>query len=436
MFKTLANAWKLPDLRKKIIFTLCMLAVFQLGTVIPVPGIAKGGISQLLGIGKDAKESGIFGLLNVISGNSLGNASIFALSITPYVTASIIIQLLAVAIPALERLTREEGGKELVAKWTRYGTIILAFIQAASIYVGLSGLSSPEGDPFVKGGAVGFFTVVISLTAGTAFLMWLGEKITEKGVGNGISMLIFAGIVSGLGQTIMSFYGIVVNGNGDVNFIALALIILVVLAIVTFVVLINSAERRIPVQYAKRVVGRKMYGGQNSNIPLKVAMAGVIPVIFASSLLSFPQTMVQLFNGGRQPGGFWGGLLGIFSYGSPVYTILYFLLILFFSFFYTAMIFNPIEMSNNIKSNGGFIPGIRPGRPTTDYITKVMNRVTTIGSVCIALIAVIPMLFAQSIGASLSFSGTSIIILVGVAIETYRQIESQMMMRHYKGFLD
>ena len=429
MFKTLANAWKLPDLRKKIIFTLCMLAVFQLGTVIPVPGIDKEGLQSILGLGGE-NGGNIFGLLNMISGNSLGNASIFALSITPYVTASIIIQLLAVAIPALERMSREEGGKELVAKWTRYGTVILAFIQAASIYVGL------QNGKFVKGGAIDFFTVVISLTAGTAFLMWLGEKITENGVGNGISMLIFAGIVGGLGQTIMSFYGVVVNSNGDVNFLALALIILVVLAIVTFVVLINSAERRIPVQYAKRVVGRKMYGGQSSNIPFKVAMAGVIPVIFASSLLSFPQTMVQLFGGGQMPGGFWGKLLGIFTYGSPVYTVLYFLLILFFSFFYTAMIFNPIEMSNNIKNNGGFIPGIRPGRPTTDYITKVMNRVTTIGSVCIALIAVIPMLFAKSLNASMSFSGTSIIILVGVAIETYRQIESQMMMRHYKGFLD
>lgn len=427
MFKTLANAWKLPDLRKKIIFTLCMLAVFQLGTVIPVPGLDPAALRQLLGLG-NAGQGGVFGLLDMISGGSLGNASIFALGITPYVTASIIIQLLAVAIPALERISREEGGREIIAKWTRYGTVILAFIQAASIYVGLSSLM--EGNKVLN-----FFTVVITLTAGTAFLMWLGEKITENGVGNGISVIIFAGIVSGLGETIMSFRSVVMPNN-KVNIIALALVVLVVLAIVTFVVLINSAERRIPVQYAKRVVGRKMYGGQSSNIPFKVAMAGVIPVIFASSLLSFPQTMIQLFGGGQMPGGFWGKVLSVFTYGNPVYVVLYALLILFFSFFYTAMIYNPIEMSNNIKRNGGFIPGIRPGRPTTDYITKVMNRVTTIGAVCIALIAVVPMLFAKSLNASMSFSGTSIIILVGVAIETYRQIESQMMMRHYKGFLD
>ena len=427
MFKTLANAWKLPDLRKKIIFTLCMLAVFQLGTVIPVPGLDPEQLKNLLGLDGEG-SNGVFGLLNMISGGSLGNASIFALSITPYVTASIIIQLLAVAIPALERISKEEGGREIIAKWTRYGTIILAFIQSASIYIGLSSLMTGNK-------VLSFFTVVVTLTAGTAFLMWLGEKITENGVGNGISVIIFAGIVSGLGQTIASFRGVVVRDD-RINFIALALVVIVVLAIVTFVVLINSAERRIPVQYAKRVVGRKMYGGQSSNIPFKVAMAGVIPVIFASSLLSFPQTMVQLFGGGQMPGGFWGKVLSIFTYGHPVYTVLYFLLILFFSFFYTAMIYNPIEMSNNIKRNGGFIPGIRPGRPTTDYITKVMNRVTTIGSVCIALIAVVPMLFAQGMNASLSFSGTSIIILVGVAIETYRQIESQLMMRHYKGFLD
>ena len=431
MFKTLANAWRLPDLRKKIIFTLCMLAVFQLGTVIPVPGIDPEMLKQLLGVGGEgAGSGGIFDLLNIISGGSLGNASIFALSITPYVTASIIIQLLAVAIPALERITREDGGREIVAKWTRYGTIILAFIQAASIYVGLSGLMNTENK------VTSFFTVVITLTAGTAFLMWLGEKITENGVGNGISVIIFAGIVAGLPTTIKQFANIIVGDEGAINYIALIVILLLVVAVVAFVVLINSAERKIPVQYAKRVVGRKMYGGQSSNIPFKVAMAGVIPIIFASSLLSFPQTMVQLFNGGNMPGGFWGKVLNVFSYGGAVYIALYFILIIFFSFFYTAMIFNPIEMSNNIKRNGGFIPGIRPGRPTTDYITKVMNRVTTIGSVCIGLIAVVPLIFGSAYGVALSFSGTSILILVGVAIETYRQIESQLMMRNYKGFLD
>ena len=427
MFKTLANAWKLPDLRKKLIFTLCMLAVFQVGTVIPVPGLDRNSLGQLLGVG--TQSGGIFDLLNIISGGSLGNASIFALSITPYVTASIIIQLLAVAIPALERIAREDGGREVMAKWTRYGTVILAFIQSASLFVGLANSKLVESKP------LNFFIVVISLTAGTAFLMWLGEQITEKGVGNGISVIIFAGIVAGLPTTIQQFAAIV-TAKGTVNFVTLLVILVLVVAVVTFVVLINDAERRIPVQYAKRVVGRKMYGGQSSNIPFKVAMAGVIPIIFASSLLSFPQTMVQLFTGNASVGGFWGKVLGVLSYGHPVYMILYFALIIFFSFFYTAMIYNPIEMSNNIKRNGGFIPGIRPGRPTTDYISKVMNRVTTIGAVCIALIAVVPLLLAGSYGVTLSFSGTSLLILVGVAIETYRQIESQLMMRHYKGFLD
>ncbi len=428
MFKTLANAWRLPDLRNKIIFTLCMLAVFQLGTIIPVPGIDPEMLRELLGVG--GENGGVFDLLNIISGGSLGNASIFALSITPYVTASIIIQLLAVAIPALERISREEGGREIIAKWTRYGTIILAFVQSASIYVGLNQIMDAEHK------VLSFFTVVITLTAGTAFLMWLGEKITEKGVGNGISVIIFAGIVAGLPTTVQQFGNIIISDDGRINFLSLALIIVLVVAVITFVVLINSAERRIPVQYAKRVVGRKMYGGQNSHIPFKVAMAGVIPIIFASSLLSFPQTMVQLFNGGEMPGGFWGKVLNVFSYGGAIYIVLYFLLIIFFSFFYTAMIYNPIEMSNNIKRNGGFVPGIRPGRPTTDYITKVMNRVTTIGSLCIALIAVVPLIFGNAYGVALSFSGTSILILVGVAIETYRQIESQLMMRNYKGFLD
>ena len=427
MFKTLANAWKLPDLRKKLIFTLCMLAVFQVGTVIPVPGLDRNSLGQLLGVG--TQSGGIFDLLNIISGGSLGNASIFALSITPYVTASIIIQLLAVAIPALERIAREDGGREVMAKWTRYGTVILAFIQSASLFVGLANSKLVESKP------LNFFIVVISLTAGTAFLMWLGEQITEKGVGNGISVIIFAGIVAGLPTTIQQFAAIV-TAKGTVNFVTLLVILVLVVAVVTFVVLINDAERRIPVQYAKRVVGRKMYGGQSSNIPFKVAMAGVIPIIFASSLLSFPQTMVQLFTGNASVGGFWGKVLGVLSYGHPVYMILYFVLIIFFSFFYTAMIYNPIEMSNNIKRNGGFIPGIRPGRPTTDYISKVMNRVTTIGAVCIALIAVVPLLLAGSYGVTLSFSGTSLLILVGVAIVTYRQIESQLMMRHYKGFLD
>ena len=417
MFKTLVNAFKMPDLRKKLLFTLFMLIVFQLGTVVPVPGIEKDALKSLLGIG-DASGS-LFNLVNILSGNAMQNASIFAMSITPYVNSSIIMQLLAVAIPALERLSKEgEEGRKVIAKWTRYGTVILAFIQAAGLYISLSNSGALE-----LTGIIGFITITLSFTAGTAFLMWIGEQITENGIGNGISVIIFAGIVTSGPQLIASFWV-----QLQTNWIIAVLSLILCLAVVVFVVMINDAERRIPVQYAKRVVGRKMYGGQNSHIPFKVSMAGVIPIIFASSILSFPATIARLFTT-NQPA--W---INNFM-TSPLYAILYFLLIIFFTFFYTAMMYNPIEMANNIKGNGGFIPGIRPGKPTSDYITKTMNKVTVIGSVAIALIAVLPILMSQG-NISVSFGGTSLLILVGVAIETYRQLESQMIMRNYKGFLD
>ena len=407
----------MPDLRKKLLFTLFMLIVFQLGTVVPVPGIEKDALKSLLGIG-DASGS-LFNLVNILSGNAMQNASIFAMSITPYVNSSIIMQLLAVAIPALERLSKEgEEGRKVIAKWTRYGTVILAFIQAAGLYISLSNSGALE-----LTGIIGFITITLSFTAGTAFLMWIGEQITENGIGNGISVIIFAGIVTSGPQLIASFWV-----QLQTNWIIAVLSLILCLAVVVFVVMINDAERRIPVQYAKRVVGRKMYGGQNSHIPFKVSMAGVIPIIFASSILSFPATIARLFTT-NQPA--W---INNFM-TSPLYAILYFLLIIFFTFFYTAMMYNPIEMANNIKGNGGFIPGIRPGKPTSDYITKTMNKVTVIGSVAIALIAVLPILMSQG-NISVSFGGTSLLILVGVAIETYRQLESQMIMRNYKGFLD
>ena len=417
MFKTLINAFKMPDLRKKLLFTLFMLIIFQLGTVVPVPGIEKDALKSLLGIG-DASGS-LFNLVNILSGNAMQNASIFAMSITPYVNSSIIMQLLAVAIPALEKLSKEgEEGRKVMAKWTRYGTVILAFIQAAGLYISLNNSGALE-----LSGLIGFITITLSFTAGTAFLMWIGEQITENGIGNGISVIIFAGIVTSGPQLIASFWV-----QLQTNWIIAVLSLILCLAVVVFVVMINDAERRIPVQYAKRVVGRKMYGGQNSHIPFKVSMAGVIPIIFASSILSFPATIARLFTT-NQPA--W---INNFM-TSPLYAILYFLLIIFFTFFYTAMMYNPIEMANNIKGNGGFIPGIRPGKPTSDYITKTMNKVTVIGSVAIALIAVLPILMSQG-NMSVSFGGTSLLILVGVAIETYRQLESQMIMRNYKGFLD
>lgn len=419
MFKTLLNAWRLPDLRKKLLFTLGMLIIFQLGTVIPVPGITKGALAQLMGIGTGGSGS-IFDLVNIISGGAMQNASIFAMSITPYINSSIIMQLLTVAIPALEKIAKEgEEGRKVIAKWTRYGTVILAFIQAAGLYVGLSNAQGSLQNP----GFMSFALIALTFTAGTAFLMWIGEQITEKGIGNGISLIIFAGIVS-RGPQLVAQMWLLLQQNWF-----LALVLLVAgLIVIAFVVTINDAERRIPVQYAKRVVGRKMYGGQSTHIPFKVSMAGVIPIIFASSILAFPATIARLFTSGEV------GWINWFM-TSPLYAILYFVLIIFFTFFYTAMIYNPIEMANNIKNNGGFIPGIRPGKPTSDFITKVMNKVTVIGSIAIALVAVLPILMSRG-NMSVAFGGTSLLILVGVAIETYRQIESQMLMRNYKGFLD
>ena len=418
MIKTLVNAWRVPEIRKKLLFTLFMLVIFQLGTVVPVPGLDKNALSQLLGIGTGSGT--LFDLVNIISGGAMERASIFAMSITPYINSSIIMQLLAVAIPALEKLSKEgEEGRKVIAKWTRYVTVILAFIQAAGLYVGMANSGAVE-----NAGLLAFITITLSFTAGTAFLMWIGEQITEKGIGNGISILIFAGIVTRAPALLVQIWQMLKTTWW------LALIVVVLgLAVIAFVVMLNDAERRIPVQYAKRVVGRKMYGGQSTHVPFKVSMAGVMPIIFASSLLSFPQTISAMFSAGATPS--W---ITWFT-GSWLYAVLYFVLIIFFTFFYTSMVYNPVEMANNIKNNGGFVPGIRPGKPTSDFLTKVMNKVTIIGAICIALIAVLPMLMAQG-NMSVSFGGTSILILVGVAIETYRQLESQMLMRSYKGFLD
>ncbi len=417
MIKTLVNAWRLPDLRKKLLFTMFMLVIFQLGTVVPVPGIMKDALKELMGIGSGSGT--VFDLVNIISGGAMQNASIFAMSITPYVNSSIIMQLLTVAIPSLEKIAKEgEEGRKIIGKWTRYVTVILAFIQASGLYVGLSNASSLTNPGFMS-----FITITLSFTAGTAFLMWIGEQITEKGIGNGISVIIFAGIVTRGPQLIAGLYTMFM----EKWYLALILVVLC-LVVVAFVVTINDAERRIPVQYAKRMVGRKMYGGQSSHIPFKVSMAGVIPIIFASSILSFPATIARLFTSGEVA---W---INNFM-TSPLYAILYFVLIIFFTFFYTAMMYNPIEMANNIKNNGGFIPGIRPGKPTSDFITKVMNKVTVIGSIAIALIAVLPILMSRG-NMAVAFGGSSLLILVGVAIETFRQIESQMLMRNYKGFLD
>ncbi len=426
MFETIRNAWKIVDLRKKLIYTFIMLVIFRLGSCIPVPLLDPSQMSALFD-----SENTMFGFIDIVSGGAFQNATIFAMSITPYINASIIFQLLCVAIPALERLQKQgEDGRKKIAQMQRYATVVLALIQATGLYFLLKSYGAVTTPGL--GAAV---VIVATFTAGTAFLMWLGEQITEKGVGNGISLIIFAGIVSRLPGMLTSLYAYVQGGT--INwFMAVALLVLA-LIIVAFVVMMNDAERRLPVQYAKRVVGRKMYGGQSTHIPIKVSGAGVIPIIFAMSIMSFPGTIASFFGKSAQSGGFWGGFLWVFSGQSWVYAVLYFLLIIFFTYFYTAIQFNPIEMSNNMKKNGGFIPGIRPGKPTSEYISKVLSRVTLAGAFFLGIIAVLPIFMNLGLNiANFSIGGTSLLIVVGVALETVKSMESQMIMRHYKGFLE
>ncbi len=430
MLQTLKNAWKIPELRKKMLYTLLMLVIFRLGSYIPVPGLMPEAIKEMMG----GFSEGLQGLLNNFSGGALERGSIFAMSISPYINASIIIQLLTVAIPALERLSKEgEEGRKKIASITRYVTVVLAFLQATGLYFGLR-YSLVGGPSFMN-----YLVLTVSFTAGTAFLMWLGEQITEKGIGNGISLLIFTGIVSRGPAMIQSLRAsLFVGGNisiqGVITIVAIAIVAVLAIA---FVVLMDNAERRIPVQYAKRVVGRKMYGGQSTHIPIKVAMAGVMPIIFAISIMSFPQTINMFINGETMPGGFWGVILSLFQQTHPFYIIVYFLLIVFFTYFYTAIQFNPIEIANNMKKNGGFVPGIRPGKPTSDFVSRILSKITLFGSLFLAVIAVFPILLAFIPNLTgISIGGTSLLIMVGVALETTKQLESQMLMRHYKGFLE
>lgn len=431
MLQTLRNAWKIPDLRKKILYTIFLLVVFRFGSVIPVPWINATVLQEWL---NGAQGNTLFDLLDTFSGGSFSQATIFAMSISPYINSSIIMQLLCVAIPALERMSKEgEEGRKKITKITRYVTVVLAAVQAYGLYVTLynqGAIKTVEGIPsFLVA-----ITIIFAFTAGTAFLMWLGEQITGRGIGNGISMLIFAGIVSSVPKMIRTAW----IGFFPKQWYMLLFLLIYSLLSIVFVILINEGERRIPVQYAKRVVGRKMYGGQNSNIPIKVSMAGVMPIIFAMSIISFPGTLVQLF-AANNPGS-WLVKVTQFITTGAVYPILYFLLIVGFTYFYTSISFNPVEVSNNIKTNNGMIPGIRPGRPTTEYIAKVLGRITLLGSLCLAVIAVLPIVISMVLGtvnmASLSLTGTSLLIVVGVALETVREVESQMLMRHYKGFLE
>ena len=439
MLETIRNAWKIPDLRRRIIFTLFMLIVFRFGAHVPVPYLSKEAMAAFLGEGSGMD---LFSLFNTFTGGAFANATVLAMGVSPYINASIIIQLLTVAIPALERLSKEGvEGRKKINKLTRYLGIVLAFVQGSGLYVTLYNMGTAITNP----SALTFFVIVLTFTAGTAFVVWIGELITEKGLGNGISMIIFAGIVSGIPSAIQNVFNTFIAGTSySPKGIITALVILAVaIAAIVLVVFFTNAERRISVQYAKRVVGRKMYGGQSTNIPIKVAASGVMPIIFASSIMAFPSTIVRLLNGGNVPStGVGGTILNCLSTAGPlwttvVYAILYFLLIIFFTYFYSSIQFNPIEMSNNIKKSGGYIPGIRPGKQTSDYISKVTSRLNLVGAIFLGIVAVLPIVIGSILGnQSLQIGGTSLLIMVGVALETVQQIESQMVMRHYKGFLE
>jgi preprotein translocase subunit SecY len=429
MLETLRNAWKIPDLRKKILFTVAMLIVYRIGGHIPNPGIDAAVFTNLLN-----SAGSLGGFLDIVSGGSFKLATIFAMSITPYINSSIIMQLLTVAIPALERLQKEgDEGRKIIQQYVRYGTVVLGFIQAVALYI----TTQAQGGVADGGSIWSFLTITLTFTAGTAFLMWLGEQINEFGIGNGISLIIFAGIVSRGPQgalAIVDNYKLGNFGQGVFGIIVIAIVLVLFVGVIAGVIWVQQAERRIPIQYAKRVVGRKMYGGQSTHLPIKVNLAGVIPIIFAMSIMMFPSTIITMFFA-HQDNWFVNALKN--PEKSVVYILVYAALILFFTFFYSVIQFNPIEIANNMKKNGGFIPGYRPGKATSDYISKVLNRITWFGGLFLAVITVFPIILGNVTNISgMWFGGTAVLILVGVALDTVKQIESQMLMRHYKGFLE
>ncbi|BBB91379.1 MAG TPA: preprotein translocase subunit SecY [Methylomusa anaerophila] len=417
MLSELSNVFKITELRQKIVFTLIMFFVFRLGTHIPVPGVNAAVIEQLFTSGN------LFGLLDLFSGGALSKFSIFAMSITPYINASIIMQLLTIVVPKFEQWAKEgEEGRKKITQITRYGTVLLGFIQAIGMAVGLNAA-------IIRPGIGSVLLIAITLTAGTTFLMWLGEQITEKGIGNGISLIIFAGIVSRLPDGLYVIYQYFTAGT--INFFNLILFLIIAIAMIVFVIAIQQGQRKIPVQYAKRVVGRKMYGGHSTHIPLKVNQAGVIPIIFASSVLMFPVTIAQFIQVEWVK-----TVAGWFAWGTPLQTTLYALLIIFFTYFYTAVTMNISDMAENMKKHGGFIPGLRPGKPTADYLDRVMTRITLAGSIFLAIIAILPNFVAAATNIQgVYFGGTALLIVVGVALDTMKQIEAHVLMRHYQGFM-
>ena len=438
MFKTIKNALKTPDVRKRLLYTLLLIVLFRLGCYITVPGVNTITLNEAM-----SSQNGIAGFIDIISGGAFSRFSVFAMSISPYITASIVVQLLAMIIPSLEKLAKEGGeeGRKVMNRWTKIITLILALVEAIGIY-----LSYKSSGIFINAGWLTGILVVASLVAGTSLLMWLGEQITSKGIGNGISIIIFIGIISGLPSAITTIWNLIVTSSGfsTIGLITALGIIIGAIILVAGVVFVQEAERRVPVQYSKKVQGRRMVGAQSTHIPLKLVMAGVMPVIFASSFMTFPAMIISMFADVQNLTGFWAGVykFSIATSSASVgwgyslaNAIVYLLLIMGFTFFYTYATFNPAEVSNNIKKNGGFIPGIRAGKPTTDYLSSIITKLTIFGGFFLSIIAILPMLLRFT-SLNVSFGGTSILIVVGVALETVQQLEGQLVMRHYKGFLE
>ena len=424
MLQTLRNAWNIPELRKKIIFTLFILLIYRVGNVIPVPFI---DVTTLGNYFDSVLSTTILGLYNAMSGSAFSRATVFALGIQPYINSSIIIQLLTIAIPALERMAKDEGeeGKKKIAKITRYTTVALGLLMGWAYYMMLSNYASAGYSIITQTGFLPAVVIVLAFTAGSAFVMWLGEQITEFGIGNGISMILFANIISGIPSMVGTLFTMV--------WWQIIIVLIGIAALILFIVFINDAERRIPIQYAKRVVGRKIYGGQNTNLPIKVSMSGVMPIIFAQSICSLPATICA-FTG--HTSGWW--YTYVWSSTSWTYAVIYFLMIFFFSWFYSTIQYDPVEISNNLKKNGGFIPGFRPGKSTAEFIQRVINKIVIFGAVYLGIVALLPIVAGNLMTGvrNLAIGGTSVIIVVGVALETVKALEAQMLMRHYKGFLD
>lgn len=423
------NIAKIPELKKRIFFTLAMLAVYRLGCHIPTPGIDTAALAAFF----SERQGTLFGLFDMFSGGALSRMSVMALGIMPYISASIILELLTVVIPYLEKLKKEgEQGRKKITQYTRYGTVILSIIQGFGIAVGLERMSSPGGAMVVPVGGWGFrLLAVITLTAGTAFLMWLGEQITERGIGNGISLIIFAGIVARFPLAVGNTFRLM--KTGEITPFFMALIVAFMIAVVGFIVFMERGQRRIPVQYAKRVVGRKMYGGTSTHLPLKINTAGVIPPIFASSIIMFPATIANFLNVKEIP---WlQAIVTLLSPGHVVYILIYVIFIIFFCYFYTAVHFNPVDVADNMKKYGGYIPGIRPGKNTAEYIDRVLTRITFAGAIYVSAVCVLPQILIYQMNVPFYFGGTALLIVVGVAMDTSNQIESHMLTRHYEGFM-